>query len=295
MIVPTQSYRPRPVRATGRGGGGRIAALMICRNCGTEIADKAIICYRCGTATTDPVRKPAAVRPRRSGLFSVVGIAAARASRPVSRPGRSDDGAGSGWSPRNSGGNLRRRRARDSGCPNRPSSQIAGTGCRIRGRRLPTVIRYPIRSLIHSSTDARRSPRSNRRARPPDRADLEGTLRDRPPRDERSAAWPAARSLATTPKSSSDNKQFVVRDRNSRYGTYVNDEQVTERAARARRPHPPRAQRRRGDGVPPGRDRATPRTRPPRPRSAICGRSPRCSTACARSAAAACSTTCWRW
>ena len=76
MMVPTQSYRPRPVRATGRGGGGRIAALMICRNCGTEIADKAIICYRCGTATTDPVRKPAAVRPRRSGLFSVVGIAA---------------------------------------------------------------------------------------------------------------------------------------------------------------------------------------------------------------------------
>ena len=28
----------------------------------------------------------------------------------------------------------------------------------------------------------------------------------------------------------SDNKQFVIRDRNSRYGTYVNDEQVTERS-----------------------------------------------------------------
>ena len=47
---------------------------MICKNCGTEIADKAIICYRCGAATTDPVRKPAAVRPRRSGLFSLVGL-----------------------------------------------------------------------------------------------------------------------------------------------------------------------------------------------------------------------------
>jgi hypothetical protein len=34
---------------------------MQCRNCGTEIADKAIVCYRCGTATTDPVRKPAPV------------------------------------------------------------------------------------------------------------------------------------------------------------------------------------------------------------------------------------------
>jgi len=39
---------------------------MVCRHCGTEIADKAIICYRCGAATTDPVRKPAAVRRRRS-------------------------------------------------------------------------------------------------------------------------------------------------------------------------------------------------------------------------------------
>ena len=31
---------------------------MICRNCGTEIADKALICYRCGTATTEPRVKP---------------------------------------------------------------------------------------------------------------------------------------------------------------------------------------------------------------------------------------------
>jgi hypothetical protein len=38
---------------------------MQCRNCGTEIADKAIICYRCGTGTTEPIRSPARV-PRRS-------------------------------------------------------------------------------------------------------------------------------------------------------------------------------------------------------------------------------------
>jgi hypothetical protein len=31
---------------------------MQCRSCGTEIADKAIVCYRCGAATTDPVRQP---------------------------------------------------------------------------------------------------------------------------------------------------------------------------------------------------------------------------------------------
>jgi hypothetical protein len=36
---------------------------MQCRSCGTEIADKAIVCYRCGAGTTDPVRKPAAVKP----------------------------------------------------------------------------------------------------------------------------------------------------------------------------------------------------------------------------------------
>lgn len=45
---------------------------MQCRSCGTEIADKAIVCYRCGTATTDPVRKPAALAPRRSPVAPVV-------------------------------------------------------------------------------------------------------------------------------------------------------------------------------------------------------------------------------
>jgi hypothetical protein len=47
---------------------------MLCRQCGTEIADKAIVCYRCGAATTDPVRKPVQVR-RRSPLLSFVIIA----------------------------------------------------------------------------------------------------------------------------------------------------------------------------------------------------------------------------
>jgi hypothetical protein len=46
---------------------------MICRHCGTEIADKALICYRCGNATTDPRIKPPVEgslfeRPRRSRL-----------------------------------------------------------------------------------------------------------------------------------------------------------------------------------------------------------------------------------
>jgi hypothetical protein len=32
---------------------------MVCRQCGTEIADKAIICYKCGTATAVPEPRPA--------------------------------------------------------------------------------------------------------------------------------------------------------------------------------------------------------------------------------------------
>ena len=32
---------------------------MQCRNCGTEIADKALICYKCGTATTEAKYQPA--------------------------------------------------------------------------------------------------------------------------------------------------------------------------------------------------------------------------------------------
>ena len=44
---------------------------MICRQCGTEIADKAIICFRCGAATTDPVRRPVEVRRSKSRALLV--------------------------------------------------------------------------------------------------------------------------------------------------------------------------------------------------------------------------------
>jgi len=51
---------------------------MQCRNCGAEIADKALICYRCGTATTEAKYKPAALGRRRSSsglLVSVLAVA----------------------------------------------------------------------------------------------------------------------------------------------------------------------------------------------------------------------------
>ncbi len=47
---------------------------MQCRNCGTEIADKALICYRCGTATTEAKYKPAVPRsaPTAASLIASV-------------------------------------------------------------------------------------------------------------------------------------------------------------------------------------------------------------------------------
>jgi hypothetical protein len=43
---------------------------MVCRHCGAEIADKALICYRCGGATTEARRQPApgAGAPETGGL-----------------------------------------------------------------------------------------------------------------------------------------------------------------------------------------------------------------------------------
>jgi hypothetical protein len=53
---------------------------MICKHCGTEIADKALICYRCGNATTapritPPDEGPILGRPRRSSRFLYIVIA----------------------------------------------------------------------------------------------------------------------------------------------------------------------------------------------------------------------------
>ena len=45
---------------------------MQCRSCGTEIADKAIVCFRCGAGTTDPVRRAVKITPKRSPLVSLV-------------------------------------------------------------------------------------------------------------------------------------------------------------------------------------------------------------------------------
>jgi len=51
---------------------------MRCRYCQTEIADKALICYRCGNATTEPRIKPPAdgplFEPRRRSRLPLVAL-----------------------------------------------------------------------------------------------------------------------------------------------------------------------------------------------------------------------------
>jgi hypothetical protein len=67
---------------------------MLCRHCGTEIADKAIVCFRCGAGTTEPVRRAAKIAPRRPPLVALVIMAAllglaiylAQASRTAANP-----------------------------------------------------------------------------------------------------------------------------------------------------------------------------------------------------------------
>jgi hypothetical protein len=45
-----------------------------CRNCGTEIADKALICYRCGEATTAPRVAPPSQPSERGPLGLVIAV-----------------------------------------------------------------------------------------------------------------------------------------------------------------------------------------------------------------------------
>jgi hypothetical protein len=60
---------------------------MKCRSCGTEIAANALICYKCGTATTEARIKPPAARPTRNRTLLtgalLLGLALAAAVRQV--------------------------------------------------------------------------------------------------------------------------------------------------------------------------------------------------------------------
>jgi hypothetical protein len=60
---------------------------MKCRQCGTEIAANALICYKCGTATTEPkIKPPAARRGLSQGTIAgliLLGLALAAVTRQV--------------------------------------------------------------------------------------------------------------------------------------------------------------------------------------------------------------------
>jgi len=60
---------------------------MECRSCGARIADNALICYKCGAATTEPRITPPAARPRRSramvASLILLGLALAAVAREV--------------------------------------------------------------------------------------------------------------------------------------------------------------------------------------------------------------------
>lgn len=48
---------------------------MRCKRCGTDIADKAIVCYRCGAPTADPAAPSPVARGRRLIIPSVAAVA----------------------------------------------------------------------------------------------------------------------------------------------------------------------------------------------------------------------------
>lgn len=47
---------------------------MKCRNCGTEIAEKALICFRCGTATTEARIAPPPTKPARGPIPVIIAV-----------------------------------------------------------------------------------------------------------------------------------------------------------------------------------------------------------------------------
>lgn len=49
---------------------------MVCRKCGTEIADRALICFKCGTATEEPKFKPADLPEQGSGPWRIASMVA---------------------------------------------------------------------------------------------------------------------------------------------------------------------------------------------------------------------------
>jgi len=50
---------------------------MVCKNCHATIADKAIVCYRCGAPTAEPAPAPPVRRASYAGIVWAIVLAAA--------------------------------------------------------------------------------------------------------------------------------------------------------------------------------------------------------------------------
>ena len=50
--------------------------MMVCRKCGTDIADRALICFKCGTATEEPTFTPARLPKTNGGLRRLASLLA---------------------------------------------------------------------------------------------------------------------------------------------------------------------------------------------------------------------------
>jgi hypothetical protein len=161
----------------------------VSQSCDTEIADNALICYRCGTATAEPRIPPPVERAGPRALA----VMASRSSRSSPRRWR----------------------------------------CRSCRRLAP-----PVRSILGSASLKPRRGASacwqTLRLWRTERRDGAADHRDRQAavtigrRTESDLRLSAATSRAITPRSSDGWRLHPLRDRGSRYGTLVNDEQVTE-------------------------------------------------------------------
>ena len=81
----TTSIKPDPALSRVRIPHADPESHMKCRQCGTEIADKAIVCYRCGTATTEAKFKAPPARPPRSPINVVSSVLARGAAGALRR------------------------------------------------------------------------------------------------------------------------------------------------------------------------------------------------------------------
>ena len=96
-------------------------------------------------------------------------------------------------------------------------------------RRERRARRFAYNLLSHDRTVPDAASRHHRCARPADRQHRQAAVHDRPPERDRSCGCPAPTSRACTPRSPPRTAHCIIRDKQSRFGTFVNGEKIAER------------------------------------------------------------------